>query len=232
MSNRVVSSNQFSTNTLCWYKFTPSYSTGGIDIRINSLSSAIAEVYEETSTNTFIYQDSVTSGNTLFLATGSENSVWVLANPSSSYAFINMTAQAYSSNEEFPGYNPHWWMPVVAYSVLIVLIIITIVIYRKTPKSNENRNIQRYDSASRNRDNNPPASLHNNNQNQIQHSRDTQQSDFQIIEPVIHSQNPAIDRQRARNDRTQYLNDANPLRSFHLTDTSSRDRLHIRFNSL
>ena len=65
---------------------------------MNSLSNANAEVYLESTTNTYTYKGSVTSGNSLTVSVGYYDPVWVLITPSSSFAYASITAYASSSS--------------------------------------------------------------------------------------------------------------------------------------
>ena len=63
---------------------------------MSSLSYASAEVYVETSTNSFSFKGSVSNGNSLTAYIDSYKPVWVLITPSSSYAQASIFATASS----------------------------------------------------------------------------------------------------------------------------------------
>ena len=91
-------SSYFGTSTIWWYKFISSYSSiKSITIDLSSLTNASAEVYYESSTNTFNYKGSLSSGCSMDVNVTYGNPVWVLATPSSSSAYISVKGTASSS---------------------------------------------------------------------------------------------------------------------------------------
>ena len=62
------------------------------------MSNANAEVYLESSTNSFTYKGSVSNGGSISVNVGYYDPVWVLVTPVSSSAYVRITATASSSS--------------------------------------------------------------------------------------------------------------------------------------
>jgi len=127
------------TSRVCWYKITPSsYSITSIKIEIKSLSKASAEVYLESTTNTFTYKGSLSNGGDLTVSVSSYDPVWVLITPTSNYASASIKASASSSSSssssssDYSTTDTSTIMIAVFTSVggFIVLIVIFLVICR------------------------------------------------------------------------------------------------------
>ena len=96
-----LTSNHFGTSTICWYRFYPSSSSfKSINIKIEDLTNANAEVYLESSSNNYEYKGSLSSGNSLKITIGSNNPVWVLVTPLSSSAYVSITGTASTSSTD------------------------------------------------------------------------------------------------------------------------------------
>ena len=68
-----------------------------INIKINSLSNANAEVYLESTTNVYTYKGTLTSGKSMDVSVDYYDPVWVLITPTSSSAYVSVTGTASGS---------------------------------------------------------------------------------------------------------------------------------------
>ena len=125
-------SNYFDTSTYCWYKFEPNNSVlNSINIKINSLSNANAEVYLESMINFYTYKGTLTSGNSMDVSVDFNDPVWVLITPTSSSAYVSVTGTASELSSSSSSTNSNLVIilvpTLVGGSFLILLIVFIIV---------------------------------------------------------------------------------------------------------
>ena len=117
------------------------------------MTNANAEVYYESTTNSFSYKGSLTSGNSMDVSVSNYGPVWVLVIPTSSFAYISVTStptftynnSSYSSSSSSSDDSTlvAILVPTLAIGfiiiIVIVIIIVKIIIWRiKLSKSDNN----------------------------------------------------------------------------------------------
>ena len=103
-------------------------------IKINSLINANAEVYYESSTNDYTYKGSLSSGGSMDVSVSYYDPVWVLVIPSSSSAYVSVTAttnysyssSSYSSDDS---YLVAIIVPTVVGGTLFIILIVIIIVW-------------------------------------------------------------------------------------------------------
>ena len=98
------------------------------------MSNANAEVYYESTTNTYSYKGTLTSGNSMDVSVSNYNPVWVLVTPSSSSAYVSVTATAsgsssssYSSTDN--SYLVAILVPTIVGGTFFIVLIIFIIVW-------------------------------------------------------------------------------------------------------
>ena len=116
---------------------------------INSLSNANAEVYYESSTNSFSYKGSLTSGKSMNVDVSYYNPVWVLITPTASNAYASVKASASSSSSSSSSSTnlTSILVPVFVGGACWIGIIIFIIVWRYIRKR---RMMQIYNSQAAN----------------------------------------------------------------------------------
>ena len=87
-----------------------------MNIKINSLRNANAEVYYESTTNTYTYKGTISSGSSMDVSVDYYDPVWVLITPSSSSAYVSLTV---TTNDSYSSYD---------YSAFVLAVTIPTVI--------------------------------------------------------------------------------------------------------
>ena len=103
-------------------------------IKINSLVNANAEVYYESSTNDYTYKGSLSSGGSMDVSVSYYDPVWVLVIPSSSSAYVSVTAttnysyssSSYSSDDS---YLVAIIVPTVVGGTILIVFVVLIIVW-------------------------------------------------------------------------------------------------------
>ena len=93
---------------------------------------ANAEVYYESSTNYYTYKGSLSSGGSMDVSVSYYSPVWVLVIPSSSSAFVNVTATtnySYSSYSSDDSYLVAIIVPTVVGGTILIVIVVLIIVW-------------------------------------------------------------------------------------------------------
>ena len=125
---RTLSSYSFGTSYVCWYRFdvTSSY-IKNVTITIDSLSSASAEVYYESSSysSSFSYLGSLLSGSSINVSTSYYSSVLVLIIPSSSSSYGTVYAKAFGTTSSSSSSSSSTITKIPLLTLFIILILFT-----------------------------------------------------------------------------------------------------------